>query len=110
MFGALGVLMRTLKVTRVFIKASECLSHFLCQSELPENVITAEIPDGKDFEIAVLNQNKLPRTNESLLSMLEAADMCPVDAFFIESSDGTIMNVWSEHVQSKIKAKEIEWA
>ena len=102
--------MKKLRVRSIFIKPSECTAHTLCEPELSKNVITMDGLDNYGYEVAVLHQDRLPRTKESLLSMLEAADVCPMDAFYIELEDGTEMNVWADYVQKKIDKGEIEWA
>ena len=62
------------------------------------------------YEVSEIHHDRISRTKNDLLIMLAAADMCPVDAFYIELKDGTVMNVWDDRVQKKIKSGEIEWA
>ena len=102
--------MKPLRIRRIFIKPSECTAHTLCQPELAEGVITMDGKDTDGYEVANLNQDKLPRTKEALLYMLSAADVCPMDAFYIELEDGSEMNVWADYVQKKIEQGEIDWA
>jgi len=104
--------MMKLRISRVFINHEDCTVSGLCETELPADVITYEPHevDGFHYESAVINQGKLPRTEESLLSMLAAADVCPMDAYYIELEDGTILNVYDDIVQRKIGSKQVEWA
>ena len=102
--------MKVLRVKRIFIKPSECTNHTLCEPELVKGAITMDGKDSSGYEVAVLHQDKLPRTKESLLSMLSAADVCPMDAFYIELEDGSEMNVWADYVQKKIEQGKIEWS
>ena len=104
--------MSKLRISRVFIKPEDCTATCLCESELPAGIVTyKKFYDGVySYESAVLNSDKLPKTGESLLSMLGAADVCPTDAYFIELEDGTILNVYDGSVQRKIHSKEVEWA
>ena len=104
--------MAKLQINRVFIKPEDCTATCLCESELPNGTVTyKKFHEGNcSYQSAVLNSDKLPKTEESLLLMLAAADVCPTDAYFIELEDGTILNVYDDYVQRKIHSKEVEWA
>ena len=102
--------MSCFEVVRIFIEPSECLSHSLCENEVPNKAITMTALTPSGYEVSEIHHDRISRTKNDLLIMLAAADMCPVDAFYIELKDGTVMNVWDDRVQKKIKSGEIEWA
>ncbi len=92
-------------VKRVWVERNECLSHTLCIPEAPDEI---EYDDA--IGSAVVKESSLRKTKEELERLLAAADVCPMNALYLETQNGSIFNVCDEPIQKLIKLGRFRWA
>jgi len=102
--------MSVLRVKRVFVEPSLCGAFSLCEAEAPKGFIKIEHFESVDGDVAKVKQDHVPKTKDALLALLEAAYICPLDAFHIELASGEIVPVADSNIQRKVNSKQIEWA
>ncbi|VAW83060.1 hypothetical protein MNBD_GAMMA12-2868 [hydrothermal vent metagenome] len=101
--------MKLLKIKRVYVEPSQCAAHTLCQSESPQGQIKIEYSTSEGYDVAVVHEYIVPRTKESLLILLHADDVCPMDAFRVELESGEVFLVSNPKIQKYINSKNVEW-
>jgi ferredoxin len=97
--------MRKLVVRRVWIERKACLAHTLCEPEAPSLIESDEASDA--FRI---KEECLRRTQQELQLLLEASRVCPMDAFYVETDCGEVLNVDdTDWVRAAIKLGNYAW-
>jgi ferredoxin len=98
--------MHILRIRRVWIEKAECTGHTLCVPEAP-----GLIAMDQEHDVAVVQEVALNRTHAELKLLLEASWVCPMDAFFIETDDGSTFNATrNEIVRCAIQEGRYTWA
>jgi ferredoxin len=97
--------MSELIIKRVWIEPAECTGHTLCVPEAP-----GLIAYDKKADVSVVLENSLKRTHQELKQLLEASEVCPMLAFFIQTSDGSTFNASNELIRSVIRKGHYKWA
>jgi len=98
--------MFVLSIRRVWIEKSECTGHRLCVPEAPGLI---EYDAASD--VSVVKEATLSRTHAELKKILEASEVCPMDAFFIETDDGGVFNVSrNEIIRRAVLEGRYRWA
>jgi ferredoxin len=98
--------MLTLKIRRVWIERAECTGHTLCVPEAPGLIEYDRATDASSVKEAGLE-----RTQAELKLLLDASEVCPMRAFFIETDDGSTFNATrNEDIRRAIRAGRYSWA
>ena len=98
--------MFTLRIRRVWIEKADCTGHTLCVPDAP-GLIEFDSASG----VSVVKEAVLQRTQPELKALLEASEVCPMDAFFIETDDGSTFNASrNEIIRRAIREGRYTWA
>jgi ferredoxin len=96
----------TLRVRRVWIEKAECTGHTLCVPEAP-----GLIEYDADSDVSVVKESALQRTHPELKALLDASEVCPMDAFFVETEDGSVFNVSrNDDIRRAVREGRYTWA
>jgi hypothetical protein len=97
--------MRRLIVRRVWIDLDSCLWHTLCRPEAP-GLIEEVGSDGASR----IKEESLLRTQDELKQLLEASQVCPMNAFYVETDSGEVLNIGElDWVQKAIQSGSYAW-
>jgi ferredoxin len=97
--------MSELVIKRVWIEPAKCTGHTLCVPEAPGLI---EYDESKD--VSVVKEAALKRTQQELKLLLEASEVCPMSAFFLETLDGSTFNLDNELIRQAIRDGKYKWA
>jgi ferredoxin len=98
--------MSTLVVKRIWIEKSECTGLTLCVPEAPD-LIEFDQSDG----ISKVKQGSLRFTQQELARFLAASEVCPMNAFRVETEDGRIHRVPDDRlVREALKRGDFRWS
>jgi ferredoxin len=90
----------------VWIEKSECTGHTLCVPEAPGLI---EYDAASD--VSVIKEGAFQRTQPELKALLEASEVCPMDAFYVETDDGSVFNASrNDNVRRAIREGRYTWA
>lgn len=96
--------MNVLAIKRVWIERGECTGHTLCVPEAP-----GLIEYDKKADVSVVLESNLQRTQQELRMLLEASEVCPMSAFFVQLADGRTFEAGSEPIRSAIRQGNYKW-
>ena len=97
--------MRRLFVRRVWIHKDECLWHTLCEPEAP-----GLIENDEANRVYRVKEEFLLHTQGELKQLLEASRVCPMNALYIETDSGEVLNAKeSAWVQKAIESGSYAW-
>jgi ferredoxin len=98
--------MCTLVIKRIWIERSECTGHTLCIPEAPD-LIEFDQPG----DTTVVKQSSLRHTHQELVQFLAASEVCPMNAFRVETEDGHIHCVPDDRsVRDALKRGDFRWS
>ena len=93
----------TLIVKRIWIEKAECTASTLCEPEAPGLIES-------DENTLWVKEAVLQHTQRELELLFDAAGVCPVAAFYLETHDGHVFNVEDDFVQEAVSKGDYRWA
>ena len=99
------LIVQRLIVRRVWINRDSCLWHTLCGPEAP-----GLIENDEALSVYRIKEESLQFTQDELKQLLEASRVCPMNAFYVETSGGEVLNIdETAWVLEAIKSGNYAW-
>jgi ferredoxin len=89
----------------VWIDPAQCTGHTLCVPEA-----SGLIAYDKTKDVSVVKDANWQRTRQELMLLLEASEVCPMNAFILDTLDGGTFNLNNESIRQAIRDGKYKWA